>query len=165
MDIVADSYLLIASIFSALFLPSGGYFGSQDTPFTVCGGPILMSADHSILPTTCYHTSLSTTTSIAPVHHPWKHVRFKPSLSFLATMPIAAFFDLPSTKATAKSGTLAAPGLSTATSITTISTKSGDALTKEDYTLLAKLQGSPIHAPPGPRPICTGTRPITKTQL
>jgi hypothetical protein len=31
--------------------------------------------------TTCYHTSLCTTTSIAPVHYPWKHVRFKPSLS------------------------------------------------------------------------------------
>jgi hypothetical protein len=55
--------------------------------------------------------------------------------------------------------------LSTATSITTFSTKSGDALTQENFTLLAKLQGSPIHAPSGPHLICAGARPITKTQL
>ncbi len=134
-------------------------------PFKACSGPISMSTDCSILPTMCYHTSLSTTTSFAPVHRPWKHVRFKPSLFFLVTMPVAAFFDLPSTKATAKSRTLVVPGLSTAMSITTFSTKSGDVLSQEDCTLLAKLQGSPIHAPSGPCPIHAGACPITKTQL
>jgi hypothetical protein len=106
-------------------------------PFTACVGPILKSTDRSILSTMCYHTSLPTTTSIALVHRPWKHICFKDSLFFLATMPVDAFFDLPFTKATAKSGTLAAPGLSTITSITTFSTKSGDVLPQEDYTLLA----------------------------
>jgi hypothetical protein len=80
-------------------------------------------------------------------------------------MLVAAFFGLPSTEATVKSRTLAAPGLSTATSITTLGTESGDALPQEDYTFLAKLQGSPIHAPPGPHPICADARSITMTQL
>jgi hypothetical protein len=165
MAIPVAFYLLIAYIFSAHFLPSWGYFGSQDTSFTACGGPILMRTKRIILPTTCFHTSIHTTAFIVPVHRPWKHVCFKPSLSFFATVPIVTFFDLPSTKAMAESGTLAAPGLSTATSITSFSTKSGDALPQENYALLAKLQGSPIHAPPGPCPTSTGTPSITKTQL
>ena len=31
--------------------------------------------------------------------------------------------------------------------------------------LLASLQSTPIHAPPGARPFCTGTHSLTKTQL
>jgi hypothetical protein len=36
---------------------------------------------------------------------------------------------------------------------------------EDDFALLARLQGTPIHAPPGTRPLCTGTRVPTKTQI
>ena len=40
-----------------------------------------------------------------------------------------------------------------------------EAITPDDDALLASLQGQPIHAAPGRRPVRTGTRQMTKTQL
>jgi hypothetical protein len=34
-----------------------------------------------------------------------------------------------------------------------------------EHVFLSKLQGTPIHAPPGPHPLRTGACPVTKTQL
>jgi hypothetical protein len=78
-------------------------------------------------------------------------------------MPLATILDLSPIKATTKSGTIFASGGSTAMSATSCSTNSGNTSPGNEYALLAKLQGIPIHAPPGPCPIRAGAWPITKT--
>jgi hypothetical protein len=80
-------------------------------------------------------------------------------------MPLPSILTLSPIRATAKSGTISASELSTAMSTTSCSTISGNIAPGNDYTLLAKLQGIPIHAPPGPCPILAGTWLITKTQV
>jgi hypothetical protein len=80
-------------------------------------------------------------------------------------MPLPAILDLSLIKATAKSGTIFASRRSTATSATSCSTNSGNTEPGNHYALLAKLQGIPIHAPPGLCPIHAGAWPITKTQV
>jgi hypothetical protein len=80
-------------------------------------------------------------------------------------MPLATILNLSLIEATAKSGTISALGRSTAMSATSCSTISGNIAPGNDYALLAKLQGITIYALPGPCPICSGARPITKTQV
>jgi hypothetical protein len=65
----------------------------------------------------------------------------------------------------ANHGTLPASRFSTATSVTSFSTTSRGILPQYNYALIAKLQGLPIHTPPGPCPIHASTRPLTKTKL
>ncbi len=80
-------------------------------------------------------------------------------------MPPSSFLNLSPAEAMAKSGTIPALGLSIAASATGHSTDSSAAISHDDLALLSKLQGTPIHAPPGPRPLCAGAWSITKTQL
>ncbi len=63
------------------------------------------------------------------------------------------------------SGTISASGLSIATFTTGHSTDSSAAVSHNNLALLSKLQGTLIHAPPGPRPLHAGAWSITKTQL
>jgi hypothetical protein len=64
----------------------------------------------------------------------------------------------------AKKGKMSVSGHSTATSVTSFTTTSNDAISKEDRTLLTTLQERAIHALPGPRPTRTGTCGVTITQ-
>jgi hypothetical protein len=80
-------------------------------------------------------------------------------------MPNIAFLDLSPAKAMAKHGTMPKSGQSTVTLATNFNTASGRVLSNKEHAFLSKLQGTSIHAPPGPRPLCTGAPPVTKTQL
>jgi hypothetical protein len=94
-------------------------------------------------------------------HCPRKHVRYKLS----SLMPNITFLDLLPANAMAKHGTMPKSGQSTVTLATSSSTVSSGVLFDDKHAFLSKLQGTPIHAPPGPCPLCTGARPVTKTQL
>ncbi len=157
-------YLLLAYIISAHLLSSGGYFRSWDTFSTSRSKPILMRTGCSILSNTCWHTPNHTTASTDQLYQFHKHVHFKSSPSLPASMPIAAFLELPPTAAMAKSRNLPASGLSTITSVTSFSMERGNVLPHDNYALLAKLQDLPIHAPPGTWPIRAGAHLITKMQ-
>jgi hypothetical protein len=80
-------------------------------------------------------------------------------------MPLSSFLNLSPAEATAKSGTIPALGLFIATSTTGHSTNSSAAISQDGFALLSKLQGTPIHAPPGLHPLRAGAQSITKTQL
>jgi hypothetical protein len=80
-------------------------------------------------------------------------------------MPNIAFNDLLPANAMAKHGTVLKSGQSTVTLAISFSTVSVGVLSNDKHAFLSKLQGTPIHAPPGPCPLCTGARPVTKTQL
>jgi hypothetical protein len=80
-------------------------------------------------------------------------------------MPNVAFLNLLPANAMAKHGTVPKSGRSTVTLATSFSTASCRVLSNNEHAFLSKLQGTPIHAPPGPHPLCTGARPVTKTQL
>jgi hypothetical protein len=126
-----------------------------------------MRKDCSVsLTTRCHttHTLHHKSASFDQQHCPRKHICFKPT-SFLATMSLFSFLNLSPAEATAKNKTIPALGVSIATSITSHSTNSSAAISHDDFALLSKPQGTPIHAPPGPRPLCAGARSITKTQL
>jgi hypothetical protein len=76
-------------------------------------------------------------------------------------MPTTSFLDLAPVMALAKSGTLSP----VSTSVTRFSTKSGNVSPLDDFALLAMLQGTPIHASPGPCPTCASVCAPTKMQL
>jgi hypothetical protein len=80
-------------------------------------------------------------------------------------MPNVVFLDLLPANAMAKHGTMPKSGQSTVTLATSFSTASGGVLSNNEHAFLSKLQGTPIHAPPGPCPLRTGAHPVTKTQL
>jgi hypothetical protein len=108
-----------------------------------------------------WHTQHNTTTSI--IHN---HLCFKPKLSSLA-IAIMPFTSAPApppmiTKATG--GSDPNSGFFVATSATSFTTNSGR-VSQEDFSLVAKLQRLPIHAPPGAHLTCAGSRPLTKNQL
>jgi hypothetical protein len=167
MAILAAFYLLLVYIISSKILLSWGNLWSHDTFPTAHGGSISMRKDCSVSLTMCYHTTRTLhhkTASFVRQHCPRKHVCFNPT-SFLATMPLFSFLNLSPAEATAKSGTTPVLGLSIATSATSHSTDSSAAVSHDNFTILSKLQGTPIHASPSPCPLCTGAWPITKTQL
>ncbi len=167
MAILAEFYLLIVYIASSQILLSQGNLWSHDTFLIARGGLIPMRKDCSISLTTCYHTTHTLhhkTASFVRQHCPRKHVCFKPTSS-LATMPLSSFLNLSPAEATAKSRTIPVSRLSIATSATSHSTNSSAAVFHNDLALLSKLQGTPIHAPPGLYPLRAGTQSITKTQL
>jgi hypothetical protein len=167
MAILAVFYLLLVYIASSQNLPSWGNVWSHDTSLTARGGSILMRKDRSVSLTMCCHTTHTLhhkTASFVQQHSPRKHTCFKPTSSF-ATMPLSSFLNLSSAEATAKSRTIPASGLSIATSATGHSTNSSAVVSHDKFALLFKLRGIPIHAPPGPGPLCTGAWSITKTQL
>jgi hypothetical protein len=122
--------------------------------------PVHLSGDRSPIFTVFWHTQQCTTASIAHIHCSQHHVRFKP----LATMTTTTILELSPALATAKKGKISVSGHSTATSVTSFTTTSNNVITKEDCALLAMLQKRAIHAPPGPRPACTGTCGVTNTQ-
>jgi hypothetical protein len=131
---------------------------------TARGGAILLRKDCSLscamrCPTT--HITNHKTACFLRPHCPWKHVRYKLS----SLMPNVAFLDLFPANAMAKHKTMPKSGQSTVTSATSFSTVSCGVLSDDEHAFLSKLQGTPIHAPPGPCPLCTGARPVTKTQL
>ncbi len=113
----------------------------------------------------------TTTTIFCQTSH-CKHVRFKnqppppPSIAqpvaqpifmpLLANVKVASFYQ--------KRGFVTTPSVSTAASTASNRTVVNGA-DQDNLSLLARLQGSPIHAPPGPRPLCTGARVPTKTQM
>jgi hypothetical protein len=49
--------------------------------------------------------------------------------------------------------------------VTSFSTKSVNAPPLDDFALLGTLQGTPVHAPPGPHPTCANICAPTKTKL
>ncbi len=59
---------------------------------------------------------------------------------------------------------MTAPSVLTAASTTSNGT-AVDGADQDNLSFLARLQGQPIHAPPGPRPLRTGARVPTKTQI
>jgi hypothetical protein len=80
-------------------------------------------------------------------------------------MPNVAFLDRSPANAMAKHGTVTKSGQSTVTLATSFSTATGEVLSNDEHAFLSKLQGTPIHAPPGPCLLCTEAGPVTKTQL
>jgi hypothetical protein len=91
-------------------------------------------------------------------------VRFKylPLLDVSTTMPL--LLDVEISSSLQKSGSVTTPSISTAASTASHQT-SLNADGKDNFTFLAMLQGIPIHAPPGPQPLCTGAKVPTKTQM
>ncbi len=79
-------------------------------------------------------------------------------------MPMTSDLALSPTLVMAKCGTVLAADPSVATSMTSFSTKSG-VIFQDNLALLSRLQELPIHAPPGVRPSCAGTRAPTKTEI
>jgi hypothetical protein len=75
-------------------------------------------------------------------------------------MPVLATLDLSPGSALAKMGTL--PSVSTL--VTSLSTRTGGNLFLNDYKLLAMLQGTPLHTPPGPCLTRAITCVLTKMQ-
>jgi hypothetical protein len=167
MAILAAFYLLLVYITSSQILPNWGNLWTHDTFPAARSGSILMRKYCSIsLTTHCHttHTLHHKTASFVRQHCPRKHGHFKPTFS-LATMPLSSFLNLSPTEATAKIGTISALGLSIATSATGHSTNISTVVSHNNFALLSKLQGTPIHAPPTLHPLRAGAWFITKTQL
>ncbi len=72
-------------------------------------------------------------------------------------MPL--LLDMELTSSSQKSGFVTAPSVSTAAS-----TASNGNFVNDDFSLLARLEGIPIYAPPTPWPSRTGAKDSTKTQ-
>jgi hypothetical protein len=105
-----------------------------------------MSIDHPSLVTPVWHTQDHTTFAItAHQTSSQKHVQFKLPYprATSATMPPLLDVELPSSSQ--KSGFITAPSVSTAAS-----TASNHNFVDDDVSLLARLQGIPIYALPGP---------------
>jgi hypothetical protein len=77
-------------------------------------------------------------------------------------MPL--FLDIEIPNVPERSGFITAPSVSTAASTASFMT-SDDVRAEDDSTLLARLQGTLINAPPGSRPLRTGARVPTMTQI
>jgi hypothetical protein len=75
-------------------------------------------------------------------------------------MPLSLAVEVASVRE--KRGAITALSVSTAASTASPTTTEG---AEDDFNLLARLQGIPIHAPPGPRPSRIGARAPTKTQI
>jgi hypothetical protein len=103
-----------------------------------------------------------TTASIDSGINPRKHICFKPSLLASITLPNLLTIQVPSLLE--ESGCLSAPSVATAASTLSLTT-SGDAKVEDDFTMLARLQGIPIHTPPGPCPPPNGVCFPTRTQI
>ena len=158
-DLAAFKFMLVY-LLSASGFPTERYPGSSGMPSSSHSWPVQLSGDRSPIFTVFWHTQQCTTDSIACIHCSQRHVHFKP----LTTMPTTTILELSPALATAKKGKISVSGHSTATSVTSFTTTSNNVITKEDCALLAMLQKRAIHAPPGPRPACTGTCGVTITQ-
>jgi hypothetical protein len=80
-------------------------------------------------------------------------------------MPTTTTLALSFTSGMAKSNTILTSDPSVDTSVTSFSTGSDGLIPQDDLVLLSRLQGIPVHAPPGARPTRTGSRAPTKTEL
>jgi hypothetical protein len=171
MTVLADFLFILANMYLAWLLPTGGYPESHFLPPRACGGPFLMTMEWADLLFASLHTTMHTTASPACFHclRTRKHARFKrplPSVLSLTIMPTVSLLNLPAPASKATSGTL-----STATLVTSFTFSSGAPPPSEDPphgnddAFLSPLQATPIHAPPGPRPLRTGVRATTKMQL
>jgi hypothetical protein len=115
---------------------------------------------YSILPCMC--NTHNNHTLIATGTYPCKYVQFKPLLS--ASIPMPKYLTVVVPSRLEKSGFLSAPSAFTVASTPSPTTSVG-ADADNDFTMLARLQGLPIHVPLGPCPLCSGACFPTKTHI
>jgi hypothetical protein len=172
MTFPAAFAILLAYTVSSIGYPQGMLFWAVAAQPPSRWVTILMRTDPPKFSTTRWCTQPRTTTTIACRTSPRKHVHFKyrppppPSIAQPVAQPIAmpllANVEVASLCQT--SGSVTAPSVSTAAS-TPSNRIAVDGADQDNLSFLARLQGRPIHAPPGPRPLRTGARVPTKTQI
>jgi hypothetical protein len=156
----ATFHLLFALMSLPFCSKHSGIIWSSNVPCLPLRQPVFVITGCSNLPYTC--NTHNNHTLIATGACPCKHIQFKPPLSVSILMPNYLTIAVPS--CLEKSGFLSAPSVLTAVSTASPTTTVG-ADADNNFTMLVRLQGLPIQAPPGPCLLFSGACFPTKTQI